>query len=143
MVRPGNQKRIAPEIKQVLRKNPNQIFTVLPMDKGLGHGSWTHGITSQKHKGPQPAHSLDGMGICRCGSILSNHCTQLRESLLTGRIWEDGGAKSAQMSEGNWPKCMGIAWSLDSCIPDSNHGSTTYATFRKLFYLPESLSTHI
>lgn len=113
MVRTGNQKKTTPEIKQLFRRNPNQILMALSIDKGLGCGSWAHGI-SQEHKGLQLAHSRGGMGICRWGPILPNQYTQLGVSLFTGRIWKKGD----QVSTNVWRKLAQMPWD------DQEHGHT-------------------
>lgn len=139
MVRTGNQKKTTPEIKQLFRRNPNQILMALSIDKGLGCGSWAHGI-SQEHKGLQLAHSRGGMGICRWGPILPNQYTQLGVSLFTGRIWEERGPSQHKCLKEIGPNA--VRWPRAWSHRDSNHGSTTYVTFGKRFYLPKSPSFH-
>lgn len=139
-----NQKKMAPEIKQVLKMNQNQMFTVLPMVKGVEHRSWAHHWVPEK---PFRSTALAGLEqrFTNEFQFYPSHCTQLRESLFPRRMWEERGSqasinvtrKVSQMQlhgreHGHWVQAP----------QDSNHGSTMYVIFGKLFYLSESPSIH-
>lgn len=146
MIRPRNQKKMDGIRNRVLKNNQNQIFTVLPMDKGLQQGSqiphWVPELPVRDTKGSRWLMPCVEPGSDGEIQLYPSHCIQMRESLFPRRMWEERGEpgqhKCMKESSPNAVKWL-KAWSLGSDIPLVQ---TTSMMVGKLFYCPDSPSIH-
>ena len=131
---------------RVLKNNQNQVFTVLPRDKGLQQGCQIpHGVPElpvRDTKGSGQLMPWVESGSDREIQPYPSHCIQLRESLFPRRMWEERGEpgqhKCMKESSPNAVKWL-KAWSLGSDIPLVQ---TTSMTVGKLLNCPDSPSIH-